>query len=254
MNQEEQKEELKKKCDKVQDFAGQTILDNEKIVDTQSLAVVIGLAILISKFPDLVCDNEIFTILKFVVAVSFVFSVLACLFVPTWFVHRRRCLWDEVDEIVKNDYKNGDDGDKLYTVQEIEEIEKKYLGCILPFPRVHILEFVRLVCVVVCVTSAVAVVVFLMYNTECMTRNDKNNFIRNVERENTPVQIQSGAGLRSQAIPQKMDKGLGLRSQTTPRKVDRGAGLVSPSTPVSPLAPDTNDVVSPPPESPKRGE
>ena len=218
MNQEEQKKRLKKKCDEVWLFAGEAIRNNEKVVDTQSLLAVIGLAILISKFPDLACDAVIFPVLKDVAAVSFVCSVLLCIFVPTWFVHRRRCLQGEMDKIASSGYGNRDGGNRLYTEQEIEEIERKYLGCVLPFPKIHILEFVRLICVAVCV---VAIIIFLMYNTNCMSKINKDNVMRGVERKDALRSMQNGLDLQSQrmliqGVPEKMDKGLDLSSPRVP--------------------------------------
>ena len=149
MSYEEEKQKTKKKCGEVFDYANKVIADNEKVVDTQSIVIVIGSTVLVLKAHEAGCLTEGWGIFVFVM---FVTSIILCLIAPTWFITRRRILQEKIETIIKNHYKK--ENGKIYRPDEIEKSEKKYIGWIIPIFRIHILEFLRLIFVIVFLISA----------------------------------------------------------------------------------------------------
>ena len=154
---EEKKKEAREQCAEVWDSARRTIAGNEGVLDTQSFVVVIGVSIIMVKIFEF---QQIPEMLKMCTLIFFIASIILCLITPMWFIRCRRVILGKIEGIINNHYQK-DDG-TIYNKTDIYAIHKKYVGHLLPFFKIHTLEFLRLLCIILCVLC-VAISFIFMY-------------------------------------------------------------------------------------------
>ena len=181
------KEKIRKKCEEVWNSANRTISGNENVLDTQSLGAVIGVSIIIAKISEF---QHIPNTLKILTLVVFAFSVVLCLLTPIWFIRCRRIIQEKIRNIIHNHYKKNDG--TMYNETDIDEIHKKYAGHILPLFKIHILELLRFLCVVICVIC-VALSLVYMY-TENHSMKKEENAVVKINPIKTEERLEKGRG------------------------------------------------------------
>ena len=151
---------LENLCREIWTSGNNVITESEKVVGTQSIAIAIGLLLLLFKILDIGLKGGISAVLTTTALFLSIITIIISLLTPTYFIHRRRAQQEIIRKIVKNNYKKNKD--EYYSLEEIDRIAKDSSGKVCNKIKIHPLELTRLILIIVTIIFGVAVIVLNM--------------------------------------------------------------------------------------------
>ena len=149
----------------VRNKANKSIIENERIVDTQSIVISIGLlTIIFASFEFVYTIKESVVICMYILLlITSTITLALSIYTPTLFVHKRRAIKDDLRKLTEKE-------NYTYTEEEILAIEQKHLRSkdIKYFPKVHWIEAIRfyLALLSIILFLALALLIFTIYNSD----------------------------------------------------------------------------------------
>ena len=153
---EPEDDEAKKEFEKILTNANEVILENEKVLDNQTILIALGM--LANLFVVFKSQTEFFNLLDTVPLITIFFSLttiffslmtiifsfitlILCIITPVVFIHKRRKIQDDLVDLLKKE--------KNYTVDDLDKIEQRRLGFEkIKGIKIHPMEKARLISII----------------------------------------------------------------------------------------------------------